>query len=495
MHHCRNYRKQPPTRREMLTQCANGFGAFALAALLNDPAYGASPQSSLPLSASGRGLGGGVYSGGVNPLAPRLPHFKAKAKNVIFLFMDGGPSQVDTFDPKPRLAKEHGQPIKMKVPPTQFDNVGAVLKSPWEFRQHGQSGIPVSDLFPHVARCVDDLAILRSLTSEFSEHTNANYFIHSGFGIQGRPSMGAWFTYGLGTECQNLPGFLVLNSGMIPPGGLDCFTSGFLPATYQGSLFSNNDTPVADLNRTEATEKAQRDKFALMRKLDQGVLTRMGAEDKLESAIANYELAYRMQTAVPDLMDLKGETEATKRLYGLDDSYLPTQLYARQCLVARRLVERGVRFVELLCPSVGADRWDQHGDLRTGHQNNSRAVDKPIAGLLKDLKARGLLDETLVLWGGEFGRTPMAQGSDGRDHNPFGFTMWMAGGGIKGGTIYGATDDYGYYAVENKLTLHDLHATMLHLLGMDHTKLTYRFSGRDMRLTDVYGEIIRDILA
>jgi hypothetical protein len=331
------------------------------------------------------------------------------------------------------------------------------------------------------------------MVSNFSEHTNANYFLHSGHGQQGRPSMGSWITYGLGSTCRDLPGFIVLHSGMIPPGGLDCFHSGFLPASYQGSLFRRGKTPVADLQRTEASPELQRGKLGLLRKLDQGVLGRVGHDDKLEAAIANYELAFRMQTAVPDLMDLTGEAGATRALYGLDDQ--ATEIFGRQCLVARRLVERGVRFVELLCPHVGHDRWDQHGNLKAGHEKNAQAVDRPIAGLLKDLRARGLLDQTLVLWGGEFGRTPMAQGRDGRDHNPFGFTMWLAGGGIKGGTVYGATDEYGYHAVENKVELYDLYATMLHLLGMEHKRLTYRFGGRDMRLTDVHGEVIQAILA
>jgi hypothetical protein len=464
------------TRRDMLATCANGFGGLALASLLAEPAFGAAPAENSK-----------------NPLAPRPPHFKPKAKSVIFLFMDGGPSQIDTFDPKPRLAREHGSPIKMKVPATQFDNVGNVLKSPWEFRNYGKSGLPVSDLFPNIGQCADDLCVIRSMVADFSEHTNANYFLHSGIGIQGRPSMGAWITYGLGSACQDLPGFIVLNSGMIPPGGLDCFTSGFLPATYQGSLFGHGPAPVADIERTEKETKQQREKFSLMRQLDQAVLQQTGRADMLESSIANYELAFRMQTAVPDLMDIHGETEATRKLYGLEDPR--TRIFGQQCLVARRLVERGVRFVELLCQHVGADRWDQHGDLRTGHSNNAYAVDKPIAGLLKDLKSRGLLDSTLVVWGGEFGRTPMAQGSDGRDHNPYGFSIWMAGGGVKGGMTYGATDEYGYFAVENPVTVHDLHATMLHLLGLDHKRLTYRFSGRDMRLTDVYGEVLKPILA
>lgn len=463
----------------MLVRCANGFGAVALSGLLADAAHGEAlkPAADVP----------------GDPLLPRQTHYAAKTKNVVFLFMDGGPSQVDTFDPKQRLERENGEKIKMKVPPTQFDDVGSVLKSPWKFRQYGESGIPVSDLFPHVATCVDDLAIVRSMTSEFSEHTNANYFIHSGSGIQGRPSVGAWLTYGLGSECRNLPGFVVLNSGMIPPGGLDCFNSGFLPASFQGSLFGGGDAPVADIKRAEPTDQLQQNKLALLRKLDAGVLGRIGRVDTLESAIGNYELAFRMQSAVPDLVNLGSESKATMDLYGVGDK--TTEVFGRQCLIARRLVERGVRFVEVLCQNLGHDRWDQHSGLEAGHAANALAVDKPIAGLLKDLKSRGLLDETLVVWAGEFGRTPMAQGKNGRDHNPFGFTIWLAGGGIRGGTIYGATDDYGYYAVENKAEIHDLHATILHLLGIDHKRLTYRFSGRDIRLTDVYGEVMEPIVA
>jgi hypothetical protein len=469
--HCQRFLPAAPSRREMLLRCANGFGAVALAALLGERAYGAEKD----------------------PLAPRSPHFPAKAKNVIFLFMDGGVSQIDSFDPKPRLAKEHGQPIKCKVEPTQFNNVGKVLQSPWKFNRYGQSGIPVSDLFPHTAQHVDDLAIIRSMVSNFSEHTSANYFFHTGNGQQGRPSMGAWATYGLGSACRNLPGFIVLHSGMIPPGGQDCFGNGFLPASYQGSLFQRGDLPLADLKPAEGDPKRQQTKLALLRKLDQGALERAGGDDKLEAAIANYELAFRMQTAVPDLMDLQGESETTRKLYGLDDA--KTELFGRQCLVARRLVERGVRFVELLCPNLGFDRWDQHSNLKGGHEANALATDRPVAGLLADLKGRGLLDSTLVLWAGEFGRTPMAQGSDGRDHNPFGFTVWLAGGGARGGTIYGETDDYGYHAIKDKVEIYDLHATMLHLLGMDHKKLTVRFGGRDMRLTDVHGEVVKGVLA
>jgi hypothetical protein len=453
----------------MLQRCANGFGAVALAGLLHE---------------AGRSQPG--------PTALRQPHFAAKARSVIFLYMDGGPGQMDTFDPKPRLDREHGLPPRFRVEPTQFNNNGNVLKSPWRFRRYGQSGIPVSDLFPHTARHVDDLAIVRSVVSNFSEHTNANYFLHSGHGQQGRPSMGAWVTYGLGSESANLPGFVVLDSGQIPPGGLDCFGSGFLPATFQGSLFRGGAEPVADL-RPAGNAQTQAGKLGLLRRLDQANLARTGHHDALESAIANYELACHMQTAVPELMDLAGESRATRDLYGLGDPV--TDTFGHRCLIARRLVERGVRFIEVLCPPTGGDRWDQHSNLLQGHHNNARAVDKPIAGLLHDLKVRGLLDSTLVLWGGEFGRTPMAQGSDGRDHNPFGFTMWLAGGGIKGGTIYGATDEYGYHVVDGRVEIHDLHATMLHLLGFDHTRLTFRFGGRDMRLTDVHGEVIHGIVA
>lgn len=473
-HHCRHFAPKPLSRRAMLRHCASGFGAVALAALMKEKSYGITTAVEM---------------------SPRESHYPAKARNVIFLYMDGGPSQVDTFDPKPLLTKEHGQPFKMKMEPTQFNNNGNTLGCPWKFQQYGESGIPVSNLFPNVAQCVDDLAIVRSMTSEFSEHTNANYFLHTGSGLQGRPSMGAWFTYGLGSECQNLPGFVVLNGGLIPPGGLDNFNSGFLPATYQGSVFRPDGEAVANAKPLESKPELQQSKLALLRDLDQGTIDRLGPVDALESAIANYELAFRMQAAVPELMRLDDETPATRAIYGLDAEFAPTKIFGRECLIARRLVERGVRFVELTCPSVNGDRWDQHGNLKDGHQNNARAVDQPIAALLKDLKQRGLLDETLVVWAGEFGRTPFAQGADGRDHDPFGFTIWLAGGGVKGGTIYGATDEYGYKAIENRVEMYDLHATMLHLLGLDHKRVTFRFGGRDMRLTDVHGEVIEGILS
>jgi hypothetical protein len=463
------------SRRGLLAHCAFGLGAVALRALFAEGC---------------RGDDGG-------PAPSRALDHPAKVKSVIFLYMDGGVSQVDSFDPKPLLDQEHGKPFRMKIEPTQFNNNGNVLASPWKFKQYGQSGIPVSELFPHIAECVDDLAVVRSMTSNFSEHTNANYFLHSGSGLQGRPSMGAWTTYGLGSACRDLPGFVVLNGGLIPPGGIDCFNSGFLPASFQGSIFRPGLEPVSNIRPQEASAVLQQRKLALMHRLDDLLIGRTGHQDALESAVANYDMAYAMQSSVPKLMDISAESEATRHLYGLDAEYQHTRTYGMQCLVARRLVERGVRFIELTCPNVGngADRWDQHGNLRQGHADNARAVDQPIAALLKDLKGRGLLKDTLVVWSGEFGRTPFAQGSDGRDHNPFAFTVWLAGGGIKGGTIYGETDEYGYKAIDKKCQLHDLHATMLHLLGVDHKRLTFRYGGRDMRLTDVHGELIDGILS
>jgi hypothetical protein len=479
MFRCQQLSPFPASRRAFLRQAGCGFGAVALAALL----------------AQGDVAGAEASAASTNPLSPKSPHFKARAKNVIFLYMDGGPSQVDTFDPKPLLNKQHGQTFAMKIEPTQFNNNGNTFGCPWKFAQHGESGIPISELFPHVARHADKLAVIRSMTSQFPEHTSANYFLHTGTGVQGRPSMGAWFGYGLGSECRDLPGFVVINGGLIPPGGLDNFNSGFLPASFQGSIFTASNPPVANIVRQEATPALQRNKLALLKQLDAQVAERLGHVDAVDSAIANYELAFRMQSVVPDLMEMKDETEATRQMYGLDATTKGTASFARQCLLARRLVERGVRFVELTCPSVGHDRWDQHSNLKSGHEDNARAVDQPIAALLQDLQQRGLLDETLVVWSGEFGRTPFAQGSDGRDHNPFGFSLWLAGGGAKGGSIYGATDEFGYKAIEGKAEIHDLHATMLQLLGLDHKQVTFRFSGRDMRLTDVHGHVIHEVVA
>jgi hypothetical protein len=449
------------TRRDFLQKTSLGFGSLALSSL-----YG----------------------------APVIPHYQPRAKNVIFLFMEGGVSQVDSFDYKPMLAKHHGEdPRKVigKIEATQFGNVGKVMKSPWAFKQRGQCEAWISDLFPHMAELADELAIIRSMTSNFPEHATACYYMHSGLGLQGRPSMGAWATYGLGSENENLPGYVVLNGGQIPAGGLDNFSNGFLPATHRGNLLNVIGTPLANVKPNEKSDRAQEIKRRLAQKLNRDTA---GGIDALESAIANHELAARMQLAIPEVMSLDGETEATKKLYGFDAKDKHTQTYARECLLARRLIERDVRFVELTIPVARPERWDAHSNLVTNHSTNARAVDQPIAGLIRDLKSRGLLDETLVVWSGEFGRTPFAQGGKGRDHNEYGFSLWMAGGGIKPGVTYGTTDDWGYKAVDNPLQIHDLHATILHLLGIDHEKLTYRFSGRDIRLTDVHGHVIKDIL-
>lgn len=477
--HCNCFSRFPLSRRQMLRRCAGGFGAVALAALMSDRAYAE------------------AHAGSSTPFAPHPPHCTPRAQNVIFLYMEGGVSHVDTFDPKPRLASENGKPFKMKIEPTQFNANGNVLASPWKFKQYGQSARPVSELFPHVAQCVDELAIIHSMTSDFSEHASANYFLHTGFGQQGRPSMGSWTCYGLGSASQNLPGFIVLNSGKMPIGGPANFASGFLPATYQGSLFRSGGDPVANIRPLEERPSIQQSKLNAMRQLDAGVLERFDHADALESAVANYEMAFQMQTAVPELADLSGESGAVRKLYGTDSPDPMTRTYGENCLRARRLIERGVRFVELTVPvfSGDADTWDAHGKLKLNHESNAHAVDQPIAGLLRDLKSRGLLDSTLVVWASEFGRTPFAQGSDGRDHNPFGYTVWLAGGGARPGATWGATDEYGYKAVENKVTTHDLHATILHLLGIDHKRLTFRWGGRDMRLTDVYGDVVDGIVA
>ena len=481
--HCGNFRPTGMTRREMLKNAACGFGSVALAALMPDKNY-----------ANGK-INVTQQSEHSTDAAVSNPILQAKVKRIVYLYMDGGPSQVDTFDPKPLLDKENGQPFKMKIEKTQFNNVGTTFASPWKFKQYGESGIPVSELFPHIAEHVDDLSVIRSMVSNFSEHTSANYFLHTGNGFQGRPSMGSWISYGLGSECEDLPGFIVLNGGLIPPGGLDCFNSGFLPATFQGSLLTANHNPLANIRPMEPTAKIQRNKLDLVRQMDQLGIASSRPTNAIESAIANYEMAYRMQTAVPDLMSLDDETNATKRMYGLESDAKGVATFGRQCLIARRLLERGVRFIEMTCTSVGHDRWDQHNNLKTGHAKNAMAVDQGIGALLTDLKQRGLFEDTLVVWSGEFGRTPFAQGKGGRDHNPFGFSLWMAGGGVKGGNIVGATDEYGYKVIENRVEIHDLHATMLHLLGVDHKQLSFRWSGRDMRLTDVHGKVIEDVLA
>lgn len=466
------------SRREMLTRSSTGFGLLALAGLTGSAA------STIP-----------------GPFAPRVPHRRPKARSVIFCFMSGGVSHVDTFDPKPRLARDHGKPMPVPVRPTMFNQNGNIMASPWEFRRHGQSGLPVSELFPHIGACADDLAVIRSMTSVGNEHAQANYFIHTGFTLAGFPSAGAWMSYGLGSESQELPGFVVLGSGGVPLGGINLYGNGFLPAVHQASVLDpaqkeplNNITPREDSRR-------QRRRLDFVDRMDHRHLQQLQGESQIEAAIQNYEVAFRMQSAVPDLMDLRGESEATRRLYGMDSPIREKAEYARQCLLARRLVERGVRFVELTClprpadPGQIGNPWDQHGSLKAGHTEMAFQVDQPIAGLLRDLKSRGLLDETLVVWAGEFGRTPFAQAGDGRDHNPFGFTVWMAGGGIRGGVVHGATDELGYLAVEDVCTVYDLWATVLDRLGLDHERLTYRFGGRDFRLTDVHGAVVGAVLA
>ena len=469
------------TRREMLRRSSIGFGMLALAGLMADEAYAGPPRKA-------------------GSLAALPPHFTPRVKNVIFCYMSGGVSHIDSFDPKPRLATEAGQPMPFKTERTMFNQDGNIFPSPWEFHHYGESGIPVSDLFPHMGSVADELAVIRSMTVKFMEHAQANFYFHAGQPFTGFPSMGAWVSYGLGTENDNLPGFVVLGSGGIPLGGLNVFGNGFLPATHQGSfLYPDRDEPLHNI-RPKESDALQRRRLAFVDGMDRGFLSDTGDHAPIEAAIRNYETAYRMQAVVPDIVDLSGETEATKKLYGFDSENPQKAAYAKQCLMARRLVERGVRFVELtMVPTNGntnfSNPWDQHVKLERNHGINAFQVDQPIAGLIKDLKARGLLDETLVLWSGEFGRTPFVQAADGRDHNPYGFSLWLAGGGVKGGTIFGRTDEYGYRAIENVLTIHDLHATVLHLLGLDHTKLTFHFAGRDIRFTDVHGHVIDGILA
>ncbi len=464
------------TRREALAKCSTGFGLVALSGLLQNKAFGA------------KTIG---------------PHFRPRAKNVIFCYMSGGVSHLDSFDPKPRLAREAGQPMPMKVERTMFNNNGNIFASPFKFSRHGESGMPVSDMFPEIAKHADELAVIRSMTSSVSEHAQANCFFHTGFPFMGHPSAGAWASYGLGTENENLPGFVVLQSGnaVVPHGGVGMFGNGFLPAQHQASIIKadkaeaiRNLTPASDLG-------TQREQLDYIGHMDRHYLEVTKSDAQIEAAINNAEVAYRMQSAVPEACDLDSEPAHLHRLYGTDSPIQQKAAYAKQCLLARRLVERGVRFVELSCltHAIGAggaaNPWDQHGDLEKGHRAMAHQVDQPIAALIQDLRARGLLDETLIIWAGEFGRTPFSQGSNGRDHNPFGFSVWLAGGGVRGGTIYGATDEYGYHVIENKATVYDLWATVLHQLGLNHRDLTYRHGGRDFRLTDVHGDVIHRILA
>lgn len=456
----------------MLRQCGGGFGQLALMGML---------------AAANRASGGGL----IDPLASRPPLFRPRAKRVIFLFMHGGPSHVDTFDYKPLLIRDSGKPLPFEKPRIQFAKTSNLRRSPWEFRPYGQCGTMVSDLFPMVGACADDLCLVRSVHGTNEAHGGALLKLHTGSDTSVRPSMGSWISYGLGSENRNLPSFLTINP-TLGHGGVGNWSSAFLPAVHQGTPIGGG-VPVEkatinylhDPGGDAATQRAQLD---LLGQINRDHLAQAGADPALEARIESFELAFRMQREAPEAMDLGAETEATKRLYGLDDSR--TSSFARQCLLARRFSERGVRFVQ-----ATHGYWDQHDDLTKEHGRLASEVDRPIAGLLKDLKSRGLLEETLVIWGGEFGRTPTLQGTDGRDHHPHAFTMWMAGGGVKGGTSYGVTDDYGFYCVDQKVHVHDLHATILALLGIDHEQLTYRHAGRDFRLTDVSGRIVREIMA
>jgi hypothetical protein len=461
-----------PTRRQMLSRTGAGFGSLALTALLADE----SAAMPTPPDDTSR-----------NPLSPRLPHFPARAKRVIFLFMPGGPSQVDTFDPKPRLTRDNGKPSPMLY----LGQTRKLLASPWKFSKRGQSGLEVSELFPHVGSCVDHLCVVRSMVADDVNHPGGCLQMNTGERVASRPSLGAWITYGLGTENQNLPGFVAIGPGPLIEGARQ-YGASFLPATYQGTFVSDLKNPIRNLNKDRSDQDRQRRNLDALRRLND--LHREGrAEDsRLSARIESFELAYRMQLQAPDAFDLSRESAATNRLYGIDEK--TTEIFGHQCLLARRLVERGVRFVQLYHTTGGFQPWDQHSDLKGGHAKNALATDRPIAGLLEDLRARGLLEDTLVIWGGEFGRTPAAEGTNGRDHHPYGFTMWLAGGGVRGGMAFGATDEFGWDAVENRVHVHDLHATILHLLGLDHEKLTYRHSGRDFRLTDVYGKVVKEVL-
>ncbi|MFA6542837.1 MAG: DUF1501 domain-containing protein [Limisphaerales bacterium] len=464
---------RPLTRRAALRSAAAGFGWLAASSLLAEQA-------------------GHV----ANPSAAKPPQFTPRARRVIFLFMKGGPSHVDTFDPKPLLDRDDGKPFPGSKPRVQFAATGALLKSPWKFQNHGQSGLPVSELFPHVAQCIDDLCIIRSCHGTNPAHGGALLKLHTGSDNFVRPSMGAWVNYGLGSENANLPGFITI-CPTLAHGGVNNWGSAFLPAWTQGTPIGNaaipSDRALVRHIIPRLPPAGQRAQLDLLAAMNRDHLAQTGPNQALEGRLDSFELAFRMQMAMPEAQDISRESEATKRLYGLDDKV--TENFGRQCLMARRFAERGVRFIQVT-HSDSEVQWDQHGNLRKGHTKNAAEVDRPIAGLLKDLKSRGLLEDTLVLWGGEFGRTPVSEGTrDGRDHNPEGYTMWMAGGGVKPGFAYGATDDYGWFAAENKVHIHDLHATLLALLGMDHERLTYRMAGRDFRLTDVHGHVVNELFA
>ncbi|MBX7168766.1 MAG: DUF1501 domain-containing protein [Pirellulales bacterium] len=478
------------SRREFFWEAGGGFVGTALTWMLaQDGFFGPSracAADSVPTTGSD-----------LNPLAPKPPHFAARAKSCIVLFNYGGVSQVDTFDPKPELTRLNGQPIPNadKDPLFAVRNPGKLLASSRKFAKYGDAGIEVSDLFPQVASHADELAVVRSCYADSFAHGSGLLQMNTGFLRQGFPSLGAWVTYGLGTENQDLPAYVVLLDHRGGPiGGAPNWGSGFMPAAYQGTQFRTTGDPLIDLSPpagiTIAQRRQQLDLLARLGDLQRAGLPR---QDDLAARLATYELAYRMQASAPEAVDLARETADTHKLYGLDQE--ATEKFGRRCLMARRLVERGVRFVQVYSGGGHLDEnWDAHGDVNTNHELHARETDQPIHALLTDLKQRGLLDETLVVWTGEFGRTPTAQNGKGRDHNPRGFTIWMAGGGIRGGQMYGATDDFGFAAVANKVHVHDIHATILHLMGMDHERLTYFNGGRNMRITDVEGVVVKDLV-
>jgi len=472
-----------PSRRRFLSDSALGFGQLALAAMLSDETRAATSS----------------HRAGTDPLAAQIPLIASRAKRVIFLFMFGGVSHIDTFDPKPIVDRDHGKPLPFPKPRIKFDGTGNLLRSPWKFRQYGDSGIPVSELFPHMAECVDEMCLIHSMHGTNVSHGAAILKMHTGTDTFVRPSLGSWVTYGLGTENRNLPGFITI-SPSLAYGGVKNWSSAFLPAAHQGTALGSAHTPAQDakvryIKNPRTQIELQRLQLDILRDLDQKEILNSGWTDELEGRINSFELAYRMQSELPNVQDISDETAETLKLYGIDQK--ETANFGRQCLMARRFAERGVRFIQ--ATHVTKITWDQHYNIKEGHELNAGETDKPVAGLLKDLRQRGLLDDTLVLWGGEFGRTSTVQGeykkNAGRDHNPGGFTIWLAGGGVKPGIRYGKTDDYGYYAIEDKVHIHDLHATLLHLLGLDHEKLTYHYAGRDFRLTDVEGRVVHDIIA
>jgi hypothetical protein len=430
-----------------------------------------------------------------NPLALRAPVYAPRAKNVIFLFMAGGPSHVDLFDPKPRLTRESGHPLPFAMPSLVRTKTGNLLGSRYKFIKRGQCGTEVSELLPHIGSCVDDICVIRSMVADNINHNGACLQMNTGEQTFSRPSLGSWLLYGLGSENRNLPGFVVLSPAQ-PAQGAPLWSSSFLPAAYQGTLVSDLKNPISDLSNARFSSAEQRKQLDVLNRLNQIHEASRQEDSRLSARIASFELAYRMQTEAPEAFDVAGESSATQKLYGLDNPV--TEIFGKQCLLARRLVERGVRMVQVYHTQTShrssCQLWDQHGSLHVELPNNCLATDQPVAALLKDLKSRGLLDETLVIWGGEFGRTPTAENGDGREHHPFGFTMWLAGGGVKGGIVHGSTDEYGWHAQNDKVHVHDLHATVLHLMGINHEKLTYRYSGRDYRLTDVSGKIVKQIL-